>query len=311
MEVGPDEITRRIEALRADRTSGASELLSEAIAVLSAAEAARTSVTDVARAICQAQPTMAAIWNAAIAAVASAQDADRFPQFVERVRRAPAALARFATAHFSTEFQVPPASAKQRSGKGGHLVTISFSSSVLGVLKAIHGDNPIQVACSESRPALEGHRLAAQLAAAGIPVTFFTDAGIGHALADADAVVVGADAIGPTWFLNKTGTRLLAAAAAFQGIPLYVIATRDKFVGEALGAELVIRYGRPDEIWDAPPPGVEVRNPYFESTPLDLVTAVISDIGVLGSGMVPDVCQSIHDATALQALHELTAPNHP
>jgi translation initiation factor 2B subunit (eIF-2B alpha/beta/delta family) len=34
-----------------------------------------------------------------------------------------------------------------------------------------------------------------------------------------------------------------------------------------------------------------VRNPYFESTPFDLVAAVISDIGVLGTGMIPDVCE--------------------
>ena len=39
------------------------------------------------------------------------------------------------------------------------------------------------------------------------------------------------------------------------------------------------------------PAGVTVRNPYFERTPLDIVTAIISDIGVLGTGMVPDVCE--------------------
>jgi len=56
-------------------------------------------------------------------------------------------------------------------------------------------------------------------------------------------------------------------------------------------ATRIIRSGDATEIWATPPPGVDVRNPYFESTPLDLVTAVISDVGILGTGMIPDVCE--------------------
>src|SRR5436190_1738139 len=80
------------------------------------------------------------------------------------------------------------------------------------------------------RPALEGRRLASRLAAAGIAVTYFSDAAISQALGGADAVVFGADAVAPEWFLNKSGTRMLAAAAGQQGLPVHVIATRDKFV---------------------------------------------------------------------------------
>ena len=119
----------------------------------------------------------------------------------------------------------------------------------------------------------------------------FSDSAIAHALDDADAVMVGADAIVPSWFLNKSGTRMLAAAAAQRGVPVYVIAARDKFVPQQVADGLVIRSGDATEIWATPPPGVDVRNPYFESTPLDLVTAVISDVGILGTGMIPDVCE--------------------
>ena len=117
------------------------------------------------------------------------------------------------------------------------------------------------------------------------------DAAIAQALGSADVVLVGADAIAPTWFLNKTGTRMLAAAASQQGVPVYVVASRDKFVGRELATRLVIRSGEPSEVWDSPPAGVDVRNPYFELIPLDLVTAVISDVGILGTGMIPDVCE--------------------
>jgi translation initiation factor 2B subunit (eIF-2B alpha/beta/delta family) len=272
-------IHERLAALAANRTAGAAELLAEALDILFAARAAHADMREIACAVREAQPAMAPLWNAAAAATSG--DPERLNQFAERVRRAPATLARYAAAHFTDDDPTRPL----------RVVTISFSSSVVVVLEAIRGIRPLSVSCSESHPALEGRRLAAYLAAAAVPVTYFGDAAIGHALAGADAVIVGADAIAPSWFLNKSGTRMLAAAAAQQGVPVYVAATRDKFVGRELSANLVIRNGDPGEVWADPPGGVDVRNPYFESTPLDLVTAVICDIGVLGTGMIPDVCE--------------------
>lgn len=272
-------IPERLAALAANKTAGAAELLAEALEILFAARAADTDMRDVTRAVCAAQPTMASLLNAANAALSD--DPERLNQFAQRVRRAPAALARYAAAHFAEDDPRRPL----------HVVTISYSSSVSVALEAIRATRPLHVACSESRPALEGRRLAAQIAATGVPVTYFGDAAIGHALHGADAVIVGADAIAPYWFLNKSGTQMLAAAATQQGVPVYVAATRDKFLGQEMATQLVIRSGDPGEVWAEAATGVEVRNPYFESTSLDLVTAVISDIGVLGSGMIPDVCE--------------------
>lgn len=272
-------IPERLAALAANRTAGAAELLAEALAILFAARVAPVDMRDVARGICEAQPTMAPLWNAAAAALSD--DPERLNQFARRVRRAPAALARYAAAHFRDDDPQRPL----------HVVTLSYSSSVVVVLDAIRAARPLHITCSESRPALEGRRLAARFAATGTAVTYFCDAAIGHSLQGADAVIVGADAIASFWFLNKSGTRMLAAAATQQGVPLYVAATRDKFAGPELAARLAVRNGDPGEVWAEPPAGVDVRNPYFEATPLDLVSAVISDIGVLGAGMIPDVCE--------------------
>lgn len=298
------ELTRRIARLAADRESGASEILLEVLAILGEGLAAGVDVEPLAAALCEAQPTMAPVWNAAIEAVASTRQPGRLDRFAARVRRAPAALSRVGMAAFEL-----PAGAGSRPGTHPplRLATYSYSGSVAAVLEALHAARPLHVACSEGRPALEGRRLAARLAAGGIPVTLFADGAIGHALASAEAVLVGADAVGPEWFLNKSGTRMLAAAAAQQGVPVHVVASRDKFVSPALAARVALREGAAAEIWDAPPPGVEVCNPYFEATPLDLVATIISDAGVLGSGMVPDVCEAVHDAVALQAL-ELIGP---
>ena len=98
MHGGPEQLTLRIEALRFNRTSGASGILSEAIEILFAARAARVNLQEVANAVCHAQPTMAPLWNAAAAALSP--DLERLSQFAERVRRAPAAIARYAVAHF-------------------------------------------------------------------------------------------------------------------------------------------------------------------------------------------------------------------
>jgi translation initiation factor eIF-2B subunit delta/methylthioribose-1-phosphate isomerase len=288
----PAELERRIAQIASDRTSGASEILDEVISVLRHAIGSGAPMIVVAQAICRAQPSMAPVWNATFEALASPQ---RFERFAKRVARAPEQLTRFAVDFLSSD----PGPAPLR------LVTLSFSRSVARVLEALTHTHPLHVACSEGRPALEGRRLASRLAESGIPVTYFSDAALGHALASADAVVLGADTVAPEWFLNKSGTRMLAATADQQGLPVYVVATRDKFVSRAVAECILVTEGAPSELWESAPAGVTVRNPYFERTPLDLVASVITDVGVLGAGMVPDVCSESHDATTLRALEDL------
>jgi methylthioribose-1-phosphate isomerase len=304
----PVEFAAQIARLGSDRESGASEILGEVIRILRDALGGGAPVAAVARALCRAQPSMAPVWNAALEAVASAQAPERFERFARRVAHAPAALARFAV-NCLTHGAEPARLAPHRAGVAVpalRLVTFSYSSSVLIALDALARTHALQVACSEGRPALEGRRLASRLAAAGTQVTYFSDAAIGHALASADAVLVGADAVAPEWFLNKSGTRMLAAAAVQQGVAVYVLATRDKFVSHPVAARLVVKEGASAEIWEAPPAGVAVRNPYFESIPLDLVASVISDVGVLGTAMVPDVGDEARDERLLKALDDLS-----
>ena len=277
-----DPFEQRIALLASDRESGASEILDEVLGVFRDAVAGGVSLLPVARALCRAQPSMASVWNAALEVVAADRPEERLEAFATRVARAPEALARVAAGYF------------QADGSGPlRLVTISFSRTVLTVLERIAATRQLRVSCSESRPALEGRRLASRLAAAGIAVTYFSDAAISQALGAADAVVVGADAVAPEWFLNKSGTRMLAAAAGQQGVPVHVIATRDKFVSHSVGARLAMREGAGSEIWESPPAGVAVRNPYFESTPLELVATLITDMGVLGAGLAIDVCEAV------------------
>jgi translation initiation factor 2B subunit (eIF-2B alpha/beta/delta family) len=294
--MGP-ELEKRIARLAADHESGASEILAEVIGILRDVLATGADVTATAQAICRAQPMMAPVWNAAIAALASRDRPERFMRFAERVKRAPDALARFAIEHF------------REGAPLLQIATISYSGTVVDVVGALARVRPVRVACSESRPALEGRKLAARLAALGVPVTFYSDAAIGHALGAVDAVLVGADAVAPAFFLNKSGTRMLAAAASTKAVPFYVVASRDKFINHAIARLLQGGEGDPAEVWGDAPAGVTVRNPYFEWTPLDLTASVITDVGVLGAGSVPDLCNT-ESAEVSESLVQMFSQKH-
>ena len=293
MAVSP-HLRHRIHAIQADRSSGASGIAGACVDVLTAARD-EGSLLEAARLLVRAQPSMAPVWNAAIQALGA--DPDRFDRYREQIRRAPRGLARFAAAAFAPDDPGHPV----------RLITISASSSVQVAIDSLRAaGHDVRVSCSESRPGLEGRRLAEALASAGLPVRLFTDAAIAHALDDADVVLVGADAIGPDGFINKSGTRMLAAAAAMRGLPFHVVASRDKLTSPALWPRIAMTDAAPDEVWDTPPSGVTVRNPYFERTPLDLVTTVVSDLGVLGTGAVAQACEAMQDAAFERALVELT-----
>jgi translation initiation factor 2B subunit (eIF-2B alpha/beta/delta family) len=292
----PAKLATQIERIAADRHSGASGILDAIVAIFQEQRRTVTPVVAVARALCRAQPSMAPVWNASVEAIAAADDPDRFERFVQRANRSAAALTRYAVDCLRLEI----------ADGALRLVTLSNSRAVRLTIEGLRRERRLHVSCSESRPALEGRRLAAQLAEGGVAVSCFADAALAHALSGAHAVLVGADAIAPDWFLNKSGTRMLAAAAAQFGIPVYVLATRDKLVTAALGARLILTEGAAADIWRSPPPGIEVRNPYFEPTPLELVTAVISDAGVLSPAMVADACEATQDATSRRAFAQLT-----
>jgi ribose 1,5-bisphosphate isomerase len=276
-----DTLRQEMDALAADAESGASELVGRAIGILERASASgRQHLVDAARAVCAAQPGMAPMWNAAVAALADLAHPGSLARFAYRLQRSPSALRRVAVEELAPAGRQPL-----------RLVTCSFSGSVLGVLAELAERCDLSVACAEGRPRCEGRRLAAALAPA-ITVEFFTDAAVSLALGDAAALVVGADAITPAWFLNKAGTLPLAAAAAQNNVPVFVLATRDKFLPPTLADRLVVAERDPCEVWADAPEGVVVRNPYFERVPLHLVSAILTDAGVLAGDMVDEACRA-------------------
>jgi len=160
------------------------------------------------------------------------------------------------------------------------LITCSSSRAVESTLLAVTRGANLTVCCAESRPKREGIGLAARLAAAGVDVQLFSDAGISSGVPGSDGILVGADAIGPEVFMNKVGTAAICALASSEGVPVYVLAGREKLLSGADIDRLAIVSGPPAQVLDPLPPGFRVVNPYFERISLRLATLIVTDAGV-------------------------------
>lgn len=173
----------------------------------------------------------------------------------------------------------------------GALATAGFGTA-LGVIRAAFNEDPtITVIADETRPLLQGARLTAwELAADGIPTTLITDNTSGFLMArgEIDLVVVGADRVAANGDVaNKIGTYMVAVLAARHNLPFYVACPWSTIdLATACGDDIVIEERASDEVvgfrtttWA--PRGIAVRNPAFDVTPAELVTAIITDRGVI------------------------------
>ena len=173
----------------------------------------------------------------------------------------------------------------------GALATAGYGTA-LGVIRAaIEAGNPVRVLAGETRPFLQGARLTAwELHRDGIPVTVLTD-GMAASLmqrGSIDLCIVGADRIAANGdFANKIGTYALAIVAKHHGVPFYVAAPTSS-VDPAVphGDAIVIEQRGEDEVRRSfghlvAPEAAAIYNPAFDVTPAALVSAFITDRGVI------------------------------
>lgn len=269
----------RVRRAAGDRDSGASEIVQALLPLLEEAlTAGPADARAVAEAACAAQPGMAPVWNACAAMLAGRDEPERFTRFRDEATRAPRAVARIAGEALLTLAGDDPEAV---------VVTYSYSASVVGAVRHAVARRPLTVVCGEGRPRLEGRRLAAALAAAGARTRLTTDAGLSAALRHAAGVIVGADAVASSYWINKVGTHALAALAFQLGRPVVVAASRDKAVGPALEPRLTLPDGRPEEIWPDPPAGIEIQASTFEPIPAELATWFATNHGLLTPADLP------------------------
>ena len=143
-----------------------------------------------------------------------------------------------------------------------------------------------KVFVDETRPLLQGARLTAwELVRAGLDVTLICDNMVSHLMSEGaiDSVIVGADRVTANGdVVNKIGTRGIAIASRYHGIPFHVAFPTSTFDADtATGADVDIEQRDPSEVTDSirVASGVQVRNPAFDVTPAELVTSWITDCG--------------------------------
>ncbi|HMA33920.1 MAG TPA: S-methyl-5-thioribose-1-phosphate isomerase [Chloroflexia bacterium] len=200
----------------------------------------------------------------------------------------------------------------------GSLATAAYGTA-LGVVRTAYAQGRVRhVLVDETRPRLQGARLTAwELQQAGIPCTLIADnmAATFMRQGAVDAVLVGADRIaanGDT--ANKIGTYGLAVLARAHAIPLYVVAPASTVdlalpdgtaipIEERAAAELTHLGGE-----QLAPAGIAVANPAFDVTPWALITAIVTEHGVIdppfAAGLRATVAASplTHPGVALHAV---------
>lgn len=173
----------------------------------------------------------------------------------------------------------------------GGLATAKYGTALAPFYLALEQGIHLKVFADETRPVLQGARLTAfELQQAGVDVTLICDNMAGHVMSKGwiQAVIVGTDRVAANGDVaNKIGTYSVAVLAKAHNIPFYVacpLSTID--LSTPTGADIPIEERHSDEVSlgfgkRTAPKGVAVYNPAFDITPSELVTAIITEKGII------------------------------
>lgn len=170
----------------------------------------------------------------------------------------------------------------------GRLACVDWGTALGVVRSAVAEGKEIKVIACETRPLNQGSRITTwELMQDNIPVTLITDSMAGWAMREGliDSVIVGADRITQDAIFNKVGTYTHSILAKEHDIPFYVAAPISTFDFEGWEGSVKIETRNPDELRfcgceQLAPKEVNVYNPAFDVTPMENVTAIITEKGV-------------------------------
>jgi methylthioribose-1-phosphate isomerase len=190
----------------------------------------------------------------------------------------------------------------------GALATGGYGTALGVVRAAVEAGRHVSVLADETRPFLQGARLTAwELAKDGIPVAVVTDGMPAHLMrrGEVDLVIVGADRVAANGDVaNKIGTYGLALVARAHGVPFYVaapVSTIDPATAD--GDAIPIEERGRDEVArlagaQLVPDGVPVRHPAFDVTPAALVSALVTERGVVRAPDRDSIAALLRDTCA-------------
>lgn len=175
----------------------------------------------------------------------------------------------------------------------GALATAGDGTALSVFYAAVRAGKRIHVFADETRPLLQGSRLTAwELTQKQIPVTVICDNMAAQVMKEkrVHAVVTGADRIASNGdAANKIGTYAVAVLAKYHGIPFYIAAPSSTFdMNIADGSQIPIEQREAEEVrcgFGRPtaPATAGIYNPAFDVTPAELITALITERGIVHS----------------------------
>ena len=179
----------------------------------------------------------------------------------------------------------------------GRLACVGWGTALGVVRSAVASGKQIHVYSCETRPLHQGSRLTAwELSSDKIPVTLICDSMSGSLMRKGmiDKVIVGADRITRDVVFNKIGTYSHAVLAKHHKIPFYVAAPLSTFDRRHEESDIIVEERDPDEICTMAgarlaPRGIDVYNPAFDATPLELVSGLITEKGVFRPPLMPPI----------------------
>ena len=193
----------------------------------------------------------------------------------------------------------------------GGLATVQYGTALAPIYVGKEQGMQFHVWSDETRPLLQGSRITAyELQANDIPVTVICDSMAATVMKQGgvDAVIVGTDRVAANGDVaNKIGTLSVAILAKHFGIPFFVAAPTSSIdLSLKTGAEIPIEERSPDEIShglgrQTAPDDVDIYNPAFDVTPADLVTAIITEKGVVKPPYVRTLASIIRGEPANEA----------
>ena len=281
----PQAIERRLSAIAADRRSGASELALRALRVFAlarpAADAPRSryqrDIHRLSRRMARLRPAMSPI-RTVVERVVFEYDSAPEPATVRDAHKNLNAVVAKITVSTENANTRTARHFEKQFGRFKAPICISYSSSVVGALNTL--ERPRVFVC-ESRPLMEGRRMARLLRSCAVAVTVVTESQIGLVMPECDCVVMGCDAIHPDGsIVNKTGSYLLALAAREHRRPVIVVGDTNKVCD---GPDEFERQPE-SQVWPRAPRGIGVRNLVFERVPAHLVDYIALDTGVFKTG---------------------------
>lgn len=292
MTISP-EITLLIDEIRNDKVHGASQLARQAVQVLKAT-AEHSQAENVAQFLAEqslvgkelisVRPVMAPVHNIvsrllkAISEKSAEMELAAIRQLTiikadEAINESLQAINRIA--RYGSELITD----------SDRIMTHSYSSTVMEALKAAYSQHKnIEVIATRSGPGRTGERIAWELGQHRVAVTFIDDAAAGLYISTVNKVMVGADRIcADGKLINGIGTYQLALAAERADIPFYVLCETLKFDPRLRSNEVDLEEKETSEVIEPGilPAEVRVRNPYFDITPLKLVTGIVTEDGLL------------------------------